>query len=379
MRARRKVAQDISRRATAWHNGEASPRASLGMQASAALNFHSKWTRRSSRWILATALVGFMPKVAWAMAFTQPAERSGSTRVAVSVMPLDDTQTFLLGELRFLGLDPIPLVVEGLPDFDTLERLAREGDYAAILHVDRQRAQVQVSVLDRMTGKMSARRLEAEQHLAPRDVAVRAVELLRASLLELTAVQPPEREVEVPAQLVPIRVRTPRWGLSLGGAVAGAPGGLSPLAALRLAFWGMIHPNVGLVVSGMAPLSSARVEGPEGEALVRIGWITGGARFALAPNHRWVRPSISVVAGPVFLGMEGQAVPPYRGGRARVVSGVVESELALDFVLSPQWRIRLAGAVGVCVTWPEVRFAGRRVARWCMPYGAGQAGVAIEW
>lgn len=302
-------------------------------------------------------------------------------RVAVSVVPADGTETFLAGELRFLGLDPHPIHLTQEPDFDTMQRLAREGHFAAVLYVDRQRAQVHVTVLDRMTGKMSTRRLDASQELAPRDVAVRAVELLRASLLELTAeaAPPPEREVEAPPELARTLAPRPRWGLALGGSVTGAPGGLTPSVALRLAWWAMPHRIVGFTVAGMAPVLPARVDAEEGEAEVRIGWITVGPRFALAPEHRYVRPALAIGLGPAFFGMTGRATAPYLGGRALVVTGIAEAELDLDFVLSSHWRIRVSGSVGLCMTRPEVVFAGRRAGTWCLPFGVGQLGVAVEW
>lgn len=305
---------------------------------------------------------------------------SVSSRVAVSVVGSDETLHFLLGELAFLGLEPIALSVAPNPDFDALERLAREGNFAALLHVDRQRAQVHVSVLDRMTGKMSARRLDADHALTPRDVAIRSVELLRASLLELGTSKPPEQEVEAPRQLVPSApVVRSRWGLMLSGSVLAAPGGLSPFASLRLSVWRMLHPRVGLMLGGGAPLSAARVRAPEGLALVRIGSVVFGSRIALAPEHRWFRPSLTLAAGPIFLAMEGRANPPFRGGEAFVVSGIAEAELNLDFALASQWRLRVGGVLGTCFTRPEVVFAGRSVAPWCLPYGGAQVGLGVEW
>lgn len=329
--------------------------------------------------VLGAAIGGARPTAAMAPPPPGPSA-SAAPRVAVSVVPADGTETFIAGELRFLGLDPHPVVLAQEPDFDTMQQLARDGQFAAVLYVDRQRAQVHVSVLDRMTGKMSSRRLDASQELAPRDVAVRAVELLRASLLELTAeAPPPEREVVAPPELARTLAPRPRWGLALGASVAGAPGGLTPSVALRLAWSIMPHRMVGIAVTGMAPVMPARVAAEEGEADVHIGWFTVGPRFALAPEQRFVRPALLVGLGPAFFGMVGRADEPYRSGRALVVTGIAEAELDLDFVLSSHWRIRMAGSVGVCMTRPEVVFAGRRAGSWCLPFGVGQLGVAVEW
>jgi len=339
------------------------------------------------------ALAGLMERSAWAAAPSESSAATASSKVAVYVRSSDDTQALLLGELAFLGVQTELVELPAGAEPSAFEAFVRTHGFAALVHIDRTTQQAHVSAVDPASGRARSSALGLQATWVSRDVAVRATELLRTTLRELEAPPAPPPEDPEPVdsspkvnveEQVPPAPRRPsravsRFGMTMGGIVAGSPGGLSVMAGLHLGLWFSRWNHVGLMLSGVAPLLAAKVSADEGDAQIRIGWVTAGPRFMFVPNHRVVRPSVSLGVGPAFFFMTGQAVPPYRSGDAFVVTGLAEGEAALDFVVARHWRLRLAGSLGVCFTQPEVRFAGRSVARWCLPYGAGQAGVVVEW
>jgi hypothetical protein len=331
--------------------------------------------------LLVTAAALAMPS-AWASAeprSTTSRAADAHARVAVVATTSSEITDRLVDEVRFLGFEP--QVVAPLADDDpsALVELARSLDVAAAIRVDAAKGRVQVWVVDRMTGKLVARdlRLDDEGQLDARVVAVRAVELLRASLAELESrPPPPEAEAPVAAPVQRIRrPRTPRFGLWAQAAVAGAPGGLSVLPQVRAGFRYMPHPRIGGVLLGTAPLVAARVRDDEGSATVRIGWLGVGPRVALHRPDAVVVPDVAVVAGPIIATMQGSARPPLRGEHDVVVDAVFEASGGLEVAVSPHVRLRLDAAVGLCARAIGVRFDGRRVAAWCRPYGLGALGI----
>ncbi len=263
-----------------------------------------------------------------------------------------------------------------------LQALARELDVAAAILVDPGDAQIDLWVVDRTTGKTLVRTVtidDPRSHDAARVAAVRAIDLLRASFRELEdAVAPPEAEVKPAAPVKRALRRTPRrFGLAVGPAVAGAAGGLGATAHVALAFEAFPHPRFGIGVRSYVPVVGARVSAPEGAARVYVGWVTVGPRFLLVKPDRIALPSLGVSAGASFAGMRGEAEPPYEGRYDLVASAMFELDAALAIAVHSRVRIWLDASVGVAVPRVGVRLAGRRVATWGTPVGAGVLGVQL--
>ncbi len=335
--------------------------------------------RGRPRWLVVVGLLQLSaPSV---RAAPQETTAIHARRAAVLVDDDDPLARRIAAEFEFLGFEPV--LVDGEPPQDPsqLEAVARSQRAALAVLVVEHAGDVELWLADRITGKFVIRHLRLGEQEATRTVAVRVVELLRASLLELERdPDPPGREAPTSAaSRAALRPARPRFGATLGAAVVGAGGGLGPAAQLRATFRWMPHRNVGWQIGGAAPLSAARVRADEGEARVRVGWVTSGLRVALRPDAATVRPDLSMVAGVVALGMTGAARAPYTSGRDVVVTGIAEVSAGLEFAVSSRVRLRVAAAVGSCFTRPEVRFAGRTVAWWCLPYGAGEAGLGVVW
>lgn len=249
-----------------------------------------------------------------------------------------------------------------------LERLARERDAIAALRIIRPGPDasggVEIWIADRLTGKTTFRRVEvaAEQGAdAATIVAVRAVEALRSSMIELRIVgrdpppvAPPKQvealvgEVEVagqPAGAVGL-------GLAGGGVVAGGPGGAGVRGGFRLA--GLWSPVSVLAVE---------VEGvilPFGEEIAR-----GGARTELdcAALRGWalwqileqgvVRPAVGLGGGVWFgwvRGLDGGGRPT-RSDDAAVGYAGATARVRLAF----SDNLGIAGGIQVGLLAPELR------------------------
>ena len=205
---------------------------------------------------------------------------NGLPRVAlVTADPTTTTSTRLAAELRGLGVEVVVVPVDETQPLGraALEQLARTDGAFAAVRVIRVAAEVEVWIADRVTGKTVVREVRAGAGDAgSRDdtIAVGTVELLRASLLEVTVepqtlhgeVTPPSRSdpagggTPPPAQatgrdsgVAPVR---PRTGSNLDTGI----GGLGPSLALGLAVRWQSEGAWGLQTLAATPLRSATVE-----------------------------------------------------------------------------------------------------------------------
>ncbi|MEM9457766.1 MAG: hypothetical protein AAGF11_26545 [Myxococcota bacterium] len=345
-------------------------------------------------------LVGLgLPGASWLHAASPASEgpaqprRSDTPRIAVVVPAGSDVAARLVAELRFLGF--VPEIVEPSGHGrDDLIALARARAVAAAIAVDTAQGRVEVTIVDRMTGKLVSRELVLSGESADgsagesadgsangdsREIAVRSVELLRASLLELErAPSPPEAEVTAgPAVRRTLRRSRPRLSVGAGAVVGGGPGGVPVAVHARAYLRYTPHPYLGVVVLGNAPLHAVSVVAPEGTARLRTGWLGVGPRVALRPPEATVVPDLAVVAGAAFMGMQGVPAAGYQGARSLVADAVFEGSAGVEIAISPRIRARLSAAAAVCARTVRVRFAGRSAATWCRPQVLGSLGIGV--
>ncbi len=308
------------------------------------------------------------------------AEVDVGDRVVVVRNPDPDLDARLLAELRFLGFTSEVVDVPVPRDVAALHDLARVHDAAAAIAIHDGGDRVTVWIGDRVTGKSVARALDPTQPDRAREIAVRTVELLRASLVELQHV-PAAPEAEVASS--PTIERTlsalvrARLVIAAMGAAGGAPGGLGVMGHVRAAVRYAPHRHVGVVLSGTAPLHAAEVRGPEGRADVYAGWIGLGPWFGLRRRDARALPDLSLAVGPAFVDMRGHAAAGRTSAHARVVDAMFEATAGLDVVLSRRIRLRLEASAGTCARTVRVRFSDRPVATWCRPHALGAIGLGV--
>lgn len=250
---------------------------------------------------------------------------------------------------------------------------------------------VDVRVLDRLSDKLVARRISLGPGAGPGIVAIRAVELLRASLLEISVDPPPAAQPPPP---VPADVR--RW---IGPVADGAP--RAPLAGFGLGagivFLGgadlVTRPAVapGLRVSyGLASVpfvARLTVVGPSTAQESRTVAGRASLQQALAlVDLAWMRPLgarwavlASVGGGGYRLRSAGNATAPYRGVVDTATTALGDAGLGLGlrlgrralllaeahlYVLFPQVTVRLADVPATTYGRPSALAALSLVSSW---------------
>ncbi len=242
-------------------------------------------------------------------------------------------------EVEVLDVDGRKLTLEELED------AAQRADAFAAVALNRhgRGADADVSIADRVTGKLTLRRLaiSAGQD-SPRVLAVRAVDLLRASLRELSPDErPPLDVVGVAAQPAPPEVRAftepARFVVGAAATALISPRDVSNGYGPSLTFWLQATARLQLGALLVGPLVGARYRSPRGDAVVRQELAQVRASFnLLAPGRLELGPVLGV--GVYHLQAQGDVQAPLSAQSATVwslaASGGAEARLALSQALS---------------------------------------------
>ena len=234
---------------------------------------------------------------------------------------------------------------------EALTRIAQETDALAsiaLLHRAEQTS-VQIWLVDRVSGKATMRALQVEPGGdAANLLAIRAVDLLRASLSEFTADEkPPSDVVNVDRRAVPVVVQKlterpppkfalradavvlyewPRLGFGVGPALGGA-------YRLGEAF------DLGLTAAG--PIVGTKFNTPEGSITIRqeLGWAE--FRLHLMRSTR-VTAGVGLIAGALILSAQGQPGPSLDGHSAHVWGFLGGLDLHSQLHLAPRVAVEFA-------------------------------------
>jgi hypothetical protein len=278
-----------------------------------------------------------------------------------------------------------------------------EGVFATVAIVPRSGSSgsADIWVADRVTGKTVVRRVEARPGTG-RDVAsilaVRAVELLQASLLE--ALEPPPRDegpaaaaaaapspeprptaplpADVSAWMKARRAPSePRFGLQAGLGVIHSFDGIGPafLPVLGLSY--RLTPALVAAVRAGGPAFAADLQAPGGTIAVRQGFAALELAYEFALSSPTLRPFVVGAVGAYHLDVVGAATPPYQG----------ESDdlFAVMIAAGPGARLRLGERVAlladarllILAPQPVVRAAEQTVATMSRPSLFGQIAIDV--
>jgi len=240
---------------------------------------------------------------------------------------------------------------------------------------DLERGPAELRVTDRITSKTVMLRLEVEATADRRIseiLAIRALELLRASLLELRL---EEEQSAPPSQPAPPQVQrtvktaaesplAPWWlALELGAGAFGGFGGigptLAPAARLRVAlderFW------LRLTALGLGTRPSVQTD---------IGSATVSQNLLLLEGSAWLRPQrslrplFSLGLGAERVGVEGTAgSPDYQGERNARWFAAGDVGVGLGLRLRAHWEVLLEAHALFAAPRPAVRFFDIELAR----------------
>ncbi len=298
----------------------------------------------------------------------------------------------MVAELDSLGFPPVITDPGAEPTSRAaLEASARQaGAIAAIRAVPSARG-VEVWIVDRVTGKTVLREMARDDTAFDGDaaLALRVVELLRASLLEVSLPVPPLGEVAVtpeirakltlPAPGALDEKPAPTLRLSLAPGVMVSAGGFGPAASLALDLAWMPSEHVGVVALGAIPLTHPQVLGAPGGADLEVLLAGGGARFVFTtPASRWA-PSADVGVTAVWLHSAGTANPGFVAGTASASTAGLFGRLGLAVAVTPLFRLRADVLAGGIPQGTSIQLAEHQVATWGKPFVLASAGVDFGW
>jgi hypothetical protein len=264
---------------------------------------------------------------AWAAA--APAPRVVLVRPPAAPASVAEALVRLRGELLAAGFEAevveLPL---GADVRESLERLmppTENGASATALVAvvaSADPGSAELWVIDRVTGKAVVRRVNAgtaDSSRAAEVLAVRAVELLRASFLELAVAPPNEEAPSVPTApaverwaTAPLEESDWTWAVEAGGATAMAVNGpwnaFLPVGRLERAFGNRLC--VRLAFAGLG--TTAHVTAPQGSADVSQNVLLAEAVVRFRHGRR-LEPLLSLGGGVMWLNVDGQQMSPNQG------------------------------------------------------------------
>lgn len=300
----------------------------------------------------------------------------------------------LTAELRAAGFEVDERVAEG--DVDARKLVEQPEDGGAFATVLLQRAAAGAStdvwVADHVTHKTVVRRMEAhgEGDAADRSLALRIVELMRASLVE-ALVLPAPAAAPAAAPLPPPPADVARWTrealqpppspaplrLSLGAAAAlGGPAvGIAVAPELRVAWRPTVAWSLGVLAAG--PAFGARASGSEGSAEIRQEL----ALIELAYELRVATPLrafLAAGAGAYHLVATGNANASFTSGQGDAWAALFGVGLGVSLDLAGPASVVLDAHELLAAPQPIVAFATDHVATVMSPGTLVSLSLAVE-
>jgi len=328
----------------------------------------------------------------------EPEQTAADERVLIRVVPQNEQVVARLrAELGLLGFTVVSLeLAEPAPPLgpDLLDRLAVEQASAAIeIVIAEQR--IDLWVADGNTGKALNRRLDLAldpEQADPRTVAIAAVELLRASRLELGEAADDERDDQQPIpafddeaalasdERAPPELPRPSVGaISLAPMVGGSPGGFGVTTHIELAGrWAPLD-RFALRFALWIPTLGNSVATMDGRVRMFVGMAFVEPQLRLPGGAKWFHPELGLGLGGALTGFEGNAREGLRGTTQLVGGFSAHGHVGFGFAVIPRLWIRVDGYLGVLLPRPEVKSAAGDVteATWGAPFGTGTLGLEI--
>lgn len=305
----------------------------------------------------------------------------------------------LAAELRAAGFSVEEQTAEGADDARRLvEEADARGPFATVLlRRARTGAATDVWVADHVTHKTVVRRMSARGagDAADRGLALRVVELMRASLVEGLVLPPAEDVPEAPAPApTPPPPDVAAWtreavreppapeagsvdvAIGVAGAFAGSDVGLAVAPELRVAWrparmWS-------IAALGAAPAFGSRVEASQGAATVRQELAILEAAFEPTLVD-WIRPYVAAGGGVYHFDATGYANAPFTNGSADAWTALLAAGAGARLRLTGStWLVFDARAL-MALPRPVVSFAGETVAVAMRPGALAGLSLAVAF
>lgn len=350
--------------------------------------------------------------VALALLIASPSPASAQPSPAGSriVVVTDDRGTpeaaRLIAELEALGFEVRVVAPDGDVEGDIPSRLAqttrREDALAAIRMIQKQPGGIEVWLADRATNKTVLREVLTaktppgegatadEGARAREEIAVRAVELLRASLLETESpgaakgevlpgaaakelarsglpapppastlpASPPDRRaplVFVPPQgtlpPLPLGHAFRDFGIHAGvGALFALTDSIPPAFALDIDLHYMPSKRFGVALGGIIPLYQSSYAVFDGTVDTSFGWLGPAARFEVGPENGPFGAAIEPGAGLGWFRVQGQPFEPtLSASDSLTYFAAIHSRGAFSVELTPHFALRADTLIGLAL------------------------------
>lgn len=288
-------------------------------------------------------------------------------------------------EIEALGLE-VMVVTEGDPA-EPLESRARLVDAIAAIRITQRGAgSVDMTILDRATGKTVSRHLPiatGRDPAASELVATRTVELLRASLMELEAPHPSRGDAAVTSEVRALAAPAPEARATTLAIAAGPALVASPALGVSLDIWLAVllrtPSGFGATAGVVAPGTGNGAETAEGRVSASAWQYRIAAAFQGPRLTSALSPRFEAGATLVTLTTDGVTSAPFRGveQHSTLWGPWVSAGLRYEFVP----RLAVVASAEVALLFPEtvIRADGREVAKFGRPLVAGNGGLEIAW
>lgn len=297
--------------------------------------------------------------------------------------------TRVAAELESLGFAVIAQTRELLAE--ELAAEARKATaFAAIGIGPSSQGNVEITVLDRVTGKIVRREVLGRSLSDPTTrelVALRASELLRASLMEIEAphpargeLPPPPRVVQVAAAPETIRRRERRLRLGTESGLLVTPG-LSASPLLQASLGLQLHARIELRLTLGSQLTPAARHFDAGRIETTARWLNAGPELFLLPRSDGNRVALGIDAelALLWLSASGFAADPSHSGQSETVwSGGLSAGIhsRIRVVKELWWSLR--PALGFALTEISLRADERTIRVWGRPWLQCSTGLEVE-
>jgi len=345
------------------------------------------------KWLLRLLVTGFC--LAWTA--------DGAAAAEVHVVVLGHRGTPLAARLR-AELLHLGFLIDEQDDGDPLQQvreLLRDQRQGAVLRIETVRPSIELWLPSPSDDGATASEIVtiASLERVHDDIVVRAIEVLRARLLErgitvlpgaTEAVSPmppaaaPRASPPTPAAATETlqnhtETRPARFWLGVGGSGLVNPSGPPLAGAVTLELDASVLPFLRLALTGSLPVAVPTMSNVEGSS--KIGQSLAGASLMLQrPPRGWpVEPYAGVGLAAQWVRAEGTAQEPYVGHSVRLFAWCPFMRAGGRLLLSRRLGLQLDLLGGWAVSDLEVTVAGRRIATVGKPLLAGTLTLAIGW
>jgi hypothetical protein len=324
------------------------------------------------------------------------AQTAPSLVVVLTAEPSSQAARRLARDLEGLGLDV--LVLRATPENSSgrasLEKSARSVGAIAAVRLVVSGQGTEVWVADRVTGKTVIRELvgATDTEVRPDDVALGAIELLRASLMELHSPAAPRGEAEVTNEVRALsepggeRPRpkvepspVPAFSLSGGPSVDLGLGldGASPSLHGQWAAWMGIGSRFGARAFASLSLLPAEHEIAEGTVEVGANVLGFGATFDCARQDGPLVPVIGLGVVTARVETVGRARAPLLSTSESAWFAGGYGQLGVGVRLTPALRLRFDAVLIALATRPTIEASHHVLGKWGAPGGLTALGVEV--